>query len=70
MLRYYFRAAGALGRLRTDKGGVVSYEYVIVAFCIVAAAAAVFNATTTTSVSGALNTGLGNVTGSFAAAVP
>ena len=62
MLRYYVKTTEALKRLRTDKDGVVSFEYIIVAFCIVAAVAAVFNSTTTASISTALSTALGNVT--------
>ena len=42
MLKYYFRTTEALKRLRTDRDGVVSFEYVIVAACIVAAVAAAF----------------------------
>ena len=37
MLKYYVKASDLLERLRTDKDGVVSFEYVIVAACIVCA---------------------------------
>ena len=37
MLKYYVKTSEAVKRLRTDKDGVVSFEYVIVAACIVAA---------------------------------
>jgi pilus assembly protein Flp/PilA len=37
MLKYYIKTTEALNRLRTDKDGVVSFEYVLVAACIVAA---------------------------------
>ena len=37
MLKYYIKATEALKRLRSDKDGVVSFEYVIVAVCIVGA---------------------------------
>jgi hypothetical protein len=40
MLKYYVKATEALKRL--DQDGVVSFEYVIVAFCIVATVLAVF----------------------------
>jgi pilus assembly protein Flp/PilA len=70
MLRYYVKATEALKRLRTDKDGVVSFEYIIVAFCIVAAVAAVFGATNTTGVSAALNTALGHVLAAFSTATP
>ena len=42
MLKYYIKTTEALKRLRTDKDGVVSFEYVIVAACIVAAVVAAF----------------------------
>ena len=36
MLKYYIKTTETLRRLRTDKDGVVSFEYVIVAACIIA----------------------------------
>ncbi len=42
MLKYYVKASDLLERLRTDKDGVVSFEYVIVAACVVGAVAAAF----------------------------
>jgi pilus assembly protein Flp/PilA len=36
MLKYYIETREALLRLSTDKDGVVSFEYVIVAACIIA----------------------------------
>jgi pilus assembly protein Flp/PilA len=36
MLKYCIKTTEALKRLRTDKDGVVSFEYVIVAACIIA----------------------------------
>jgi pilus assembly protein Flp/PilA len=65
MLRYYVKATEALERLRADKDGVVSFEYIIVAFCIVAAVAAVFGATGSPGISAALSTALGHVTDAF-----
>jgi Flp pilus assembly pilin Flp len=53
MLKYYIKTREALLRLRTDKDGVVSFEYVIVAACIVAAVALAFGTNT--------STGIGNV---------
>ena len=70
MLKYYIKTTEALKRLRTDRDGVVSFEYIIVAFCIVGAVAAVFGTSTATGVGGALNTALGTVLSNFAAAVP
>jgi pilus assembly protein Flp/PilA len=45
MLNFYVNAREAVLRLRNDKRGVVSFEYVIVAACIVAAVAFVFGDT-------------------------
>ena len=53
MLKYYIKTTEALKRLRTDKDGVVSFEYVIVAACIVGAVAAAFG----TGASGAIADG-------------
>lgn len=70
MLKYYFKVADVLKRLRVDAGGVVSFEYIIVAFCIVAAVAAVFGASGTPGISGALSTALASVTTAFSNATP
>ena len=58
MLKSCFKAGDALKRLRTDKGGVASFDYVIVAACIVGTASAVFGGTGAGTVQGALTTGL------------
>ncbi len=42
MIKFYVKATDLIDRLRNDKAGVVSFEYVIVAACIVAAVAAAF----------------------------
>ena len=42
MLMFYIKTSEALKRLRTDKDGVVSFEYVIVAACMVAAVVTAF----------------------------
>ena len=42
MLKYYIKTTEALKRLRTDQDGVVSFEYVIVGACVVAAVVAAF----------------------------
>ena len=54
MLKSYVQAREAVLRLRTDKRGVVSFEYVIVAACIVAAVAAAFG----TGATGGIGTAL------------
>jgi pilus assembly protein Flp/PilA len=64
MIKYYIKATEALKRLRTDKDGVVSFEYIVVAACIVAVVIAVFK--TDTSISSALTTGIGKISSKMA----
>ena len=68
MLKYYIKTTEALNRLRTDNDGVVSFEYVIVAACIVAAVAAAFGNSATTGIGAALTTAIGKVTAAVTAA--
>ena len=42
MLKYYIKTTEALKRLRTDKDGVVSFEYIVVACMIVLVVGAAF----------------------------
>jgi pilus assembly protein Flp/PilA len=58
MLKSCFKAGDAVKRLRADKDGMASFEYAIVAACIVGAASAVFGGTGAGTVQGALTTGL------------
>ena len=58
MLKYYVKTTEALKRLRADKDGVVSFEYVIVAVCIIGAVLAAFGNDATTGVGLALSTGI------------
>ena len=70
MLKTYIKGREAILRVRRDENGVVSFEYLIVAACIVAAVAAAFGGGTgplvtaltagITAISGALTTALGN----------
>jgi pilus assembly protein Flp/PilA len=55
MLKYYVKTCEAVNRLRTDKDGVVSLEYVVVAACVVAVVITAFSAGG--SLPGALTTG-------------
>jgi Flp pilus assembly pilin Flp len=55
MLKYYIKSREALLRLRTDNDGVVSFEYVIVAACIVGAVIAVFGTGTAGGIHDALD---------------
>ena len=57
MLRFYVKNAEALKRLRADKHGVVSLEYVIVGACVCAVVLLLFTGTGQNTLSGALNTG-------------
>jgi pilus assembly protein Flp/PilA len=66
MLNYFVKAKEALKRLRADHDGVVSFEYIIVATCIVIVVIAVYNGTGANSISGALSTGIGKITGAMA----
>jgi Flp pilus assembly pilin Flp len=65
MLNYYVKAKEALKRLRTDHDGVVSFEYIIVAVCIVITVIAVYG-TAGNPISTALTTGIGKITGAMA----
>jgi pilus assembly protein Flp/PilA len=69
MLKYYVKGFALLERLREDKDGVVSFEYVIVAACIVAAVAAAFGTGTASGIGAALKTGIGDVTTAFTTAI-
>jgi pilus assembly protein Flp/PilA len=62
MLKYYIKTAEAVKRLRTDNDGVVSFEYVIVAACVVAAVVAAFGTSATSGIGAALTTGITKVT--------
>ena len=64
MIKYYVNTKEALKRLATDKDGVVSFEYIIVAACIVAVVIAVFK--TDTSVSAALAGGITKISSAMA----
>jgi pilus assembly protein Flp/PilA len=62
MLKYYVKTTEALKRLRADQDGVVSFEYVIVAACIVAAVIAAFGPGATGTIFTALSGALGKIT--------
>jgi pilus assembly protein Flp/PilA len=66
MLKYYVKASNLLERLRTDKDGVVSLEYVIVAVCIIAAVLTAFNPAVAGSLGAALKTAVGNIAAAIA----
>ncbi len=61
MLKYYIKTTEALKRLRADKDGVVSFEYVIVAACVVAAVGAAFGLGGTGPISSALSSAISSI---------
>lgn len=69
MLRYYINTTDALKRLRADQDGVVSFEYIIVAVCIVGAVGAVFGGGAGGQIGAALTTGITAITTAFATAI-
>jgi len=58
MLKYFGETIEALKRLSTDKDGVVSFEYVIVAFAVVSAVALAFGTGTGGAIKDALTTAI------------
>jgi pilus assembly protein Flp/PilA len=69
MLKYYIATTEALKSLRDDRKGVVSFEYVIVAACIVGAVAAAFGTGATGGIGAALTTAIGKISAAVTAAV-
>jgi pilus assembly protein Flp/PilA len=67
MLKYYIKTTEALKRLRADQDGVVSFEYVIVAVCIIGAVLAAYGTTTGTGIGSALSGGIGKIVTAFSA---
>lgn len=65
MLRYRVKSTDALRRLRTDKDGVVSFEYVMVAACIVGSVSAAFG----TGAGGAVATALSSAINAIGAVI-
>jgi pilus assembly protein Flp/PilA len=61
MLKFYVKASETLHQLRSDENGVVSFEYIIVAVCIIAAVTAVFTATGNGGIQDALTAGISRV---------
>jgi Flp pilus assembly pilin Flp len=69
MLKYYIKTTEALKRLGEDKDGVVSFEYVIVAACIVGAVIAAFGPGSTGAIKTALSGAIGKITAAIDAIV-
>lgn len=66
MLKFYVKASETVRQLRSDKNGVVSFEYVIVAFAIVSAVALAFG----TGTGGAIKDGLATAISGILAKLP
>jgi len=66
MLKFY---GEMLKRLSTDQDGVVSFEYVIVAACIIGAVVAAFGTGSGGAIATALTNGIQAIVGQFNAAV-
>lgn len=61
MLNYYIKATETLKNLRDDKAGVVSFEYVIVAACVVVAVVAAFGTDASSGIGLALKNALAGI---------
>ena len=61
MLKYYIKTTEALKRLRPDQDGIISFEYVVVAFCVVATVLVVFGTGSNSTISNALNTSINSI---------
>ena len=62
MLKFHIRTTEALKSLRDNKDGVVSFEYVIVAACIVGAVALAFGTGAGGAITTALTTAITSIT--------
>jgi Flp pilus assembly pilin Flp len=69
MYEYYLRITEALKHLRADQDGVVSFEYIIVAACIIGAVTAAFGTGAGGAIATALSGGITSITNAFTAAV-
>jgi pilus assembly protein Flp/PilA len=67
MLKYFIKTTETLKRLRADQDGVVSFEYIIVAACVITIVITFFTGPGNTSISAALNTAVGKITAAMAA---
>lgn len=70
MLKLYIKASDLRARLLSDRRGVVSFEYVIVAACIVGAVGAAFGTGATGAIGTALTAAIGKVTTALGTSVP
>ena len=68
MLKYYVKTTEALKHLRADVNGVVSFEYVIVAACVVAAVLFAFGPTGSGAIGKTLSNAIAAIVAKVAAA--
>jgi hypothetical protein len=69
MLKYYIKTTEALKRLHANQDGVVSFEYIIVAACVVAAVLFAFGPTGNGTLGQALAAGIADITNQFKVAI-
>ena len=69
MLSDRIKSIGALKRLHADQNGVVSFEYIIVAACIIGAVTAAFGTGAGGAIATALTNGITTIAAAFTAAV-
>ena len=69
MLRFYIKGREAVARLIADRDGVVSFEYLIVAACIIAAVSLAFTGAGAGTIGGALKTGITSISTALSAAI-
>ena len=69
MLNYCIKTTEALKNLRTDQDGVVSFEYIIVAACIIGAVSAAFGTGAGGAIATALSNGITTIAAAFTTAV-
>ena len=67
MLKYYIKTTEALKSLRKDTAGVVSFEYVMVAACIVVAVGFAFGTGTGGAIATALTNAITSIVGNLPA---
>ena len=69
MLKFYVKSRETVVRLRKNENGVVSFEYVIVAACVVAAVVAAFGTSAASGIGLALSTSIADISTKVVTAV-
>jgi hypothetical protein len=65
MLRIYLKTRDLLKRLRTDKDGTVSWEYILVAAVVVVAVGTAFGPGSSGAIEKALSNGINSIVSDF-----